>query len=55
MNILEGSSKTNEVNATWVELSITRVYASPFEDISAELTSLGNLLLHNMQLILPEV
>lgn len=54
-NIPKGSSKTYEVSATWIEFSTTRAYASPFEDIFAELTSLDNLLLHNMQLILPEL
>lgn len=38
-----------------VEFSVTRAYASPLEDMFAELTSLDNLLLHNMQLILPEL
>jgi len=37
------------------EFSATRAYAIPFGDIVAELTSLYNLPLHNMQLILPEL
>lgn len=37
-----------------VEFCVTRAYAGPLVYIFAELTSLNNLLLHNVQLILPE-
>lgn len=53
MNISEGSSKIYEVNVNpGVEFPVTRAYASPFEDIFADVTSLDNFLLNNMQLIL---
>lgn len=56
MNNPEGSSKIYEVNVNLeVEFPVTRVHASPFEDIFAEVTSLDNFLLHNMQLISSEI
>lgn len=52
MNIPEGSSKIYEANVNLgVEFPVTRAYASPFEDIFAEVTSLDHFLLHDMQLI----
>lgn len=55
MKISEGGSKIYEVNVNLgVEFPVTRAYASPFEDIFADVTSLDNFLLNNVQLILPK-
>lgn len=55
MKISEGGSKIYEVNVILgVEFPVTRAYASPFEDIFADVASLDNFLLNNMQLILPK-
>jgi len=49
MNNPQGSSKT------YADFSVKRPYASLFEDILAEFTSLYNFLLPSIQLILPDL